>query len=240
VEEHVDLLHSGAALKDGLFSRVDYQVRAAKGASFRSLTATLPPGAHDVYYRDVIGNISTSHVRDDGEKGVVLELEPRFPMFGGWNTAWHHGYNLAARRVLAVDAETGTYRLTVPANVPFQDAVVDEYTVKVVLPEGATDIRVEWPLQTVSESRSTRFTYLDFVTGRPVLKLRARNVVDAAKGDLVVTYSVPALNWLREPALLVAAAFLVFLSVSLGSRASAFLTLATSATAGAAGKVKTA
>jgi hypothetical protein len=52
---------------------VDYQTKNAKGSSFNNLVAIFPPGASDVYYRDVIGNISTSHVRS--EKGrTVLEV----------------------------------------------------------------------------------------------------------------------------------------------------------------------
>lgn len=70
VEEHYELRHTGATLKGG-FSRVDYQLHGSKGASLNSLVATLPPGASDVYYRDVIGNISTSHVRSELTRTVM-------------------------------------------------------------------------------------------------------------------------------------------------------------------------
>lgn len=69
VEEHYEVHHTGAALKQG-FSRIDYQMRNAKGSSFERLTASLPQDATDLYYRDIIGNISTSHVRQ--EKSRVL------------------------------------------------------------------------------------------------------------------------------------------------------------------------
>lgn len=70
VEEHFELVHTGAKLNRG-FSRVDYQYRGAKGASFDSLVAHFPPGATDIYYRDVIGNISTSHVRSEISRTVM-------------------------------------------------------------------------------------------------------------------------------------------------------------------------
>lgn len=37
-------------------------------SSFRHLVARLPPRAHSVYYRDEIGNISTSHLWGDSKK----------------------------------------------------------------------------------------------------------------------------------------------------------------------------
>jgi len=54
----------------------------------------LPELATDVYYRDEIGNISTSNLRQEDDGGVGLELRPRFPLFGGWKTHYVIGYNL--------------------------------------------------------------------------------------------------------------------------------------------------
>lgn len=65
VEEIYELQHAGAKLAGG-FSRIDYQMmRPGPGASpsFRGLVTTLPAQAHNIYYRDQIGNISTSTVK---------------------------------------------------------------------------------------------------------------------------------------------------------------------------------
>ena len=43
------------------------------------LSAHIDRRASDVYYRDIIGNISTSHVRREGDRTLV-ELQMRFPM----------------------------------------------------------------------------------------------------------------------------------------------------------------
>lgn len=44
-----------------------------RGASaFRSLVAKLPPRAHSIYYRDEIGNISTSNLWGDSKKVDIL------------------------------------------------------------------------------------------------------------------------------------------------------------------------
>uniref|UniRef100_A0A2P2J9L9 Dolichyl-diphosphooligosaccharide--protein glycosyltransferase subunit 1 n=1 Tax=Rhizophora mucronata TaxID=61149 RepID=A0A2P2J9L9_RHIMU len=69
ITEHYNIIHAGAKSK-GEFSRLDYQARAhIRGASaFRHLVAKLPPSAHSIYYRDEIGNISTSNLWGDTKK----------------------------------------------------------------------------------------------------------------------------------------------------------------------------
>jgi hypothetical protein len=86
VEEHYEIYHTGAKLATG-FSRHDYQRQQQQNgapSSWRSITALLPITATDIYYRDQIGNISTSHVREapsvEGSNGpaLVFEVEPRY------------------------------------------------------------------------------------------------------------------------------------------------------------------
>ena len=73
---HPHTLPTGATLK-GPFSRYDYQRAPNSGpSSVRSYKTLLPASSRDVYYRDEIGNISTSHLRED-EDFVELELTPR-------------------------------------------------------------------------------------------------------------------------------------------------------------------
>lgn len=50
--------------------RLDYQARPhVRGSSaFKNLVAKLPPRAHSIYYRDEIGNISTSTIWGDSAK----------------------------------------------------------------------------------------------------------------------------------------------------------------------------
>lgn len=63
------------------------------------LQTILPAAAQDVYYRDEIGNVSTSHllILDDS---VEMEIRPRFPLFGGWKTHYIVGYNLPSYEYL--------------------------------------------------------------------------------------------------------------------------------------------
>lgn len=95
-------------------------------------------------------------------------------------------------------------------------AVTDDLTVKVVLPEGSTDLRVDHPLGDyhVEESTSRRFTYLDssFGGGRPVLILHMKNVVDEHRQPVSVSYRVSGFGLGLEPLMLVAS-FLAFFAL---------------------------
>lgn len=71
-----------------------YQTKRNSGSSsFRVLYAALPRLATGIYYRDQIGNISSSTVRS-ADQGVDLTIETRFPLFGGWKTTFYIGYNI--------------------------------------------------------------------------------------------------------------------------------------------------
>ena len=98
VEETIDMYHSGAKLK-GPFSRFDFMRRQGSHSVVKSFKTLLPPTANDVYYRDEIGNISTSNLRESSEQ-VELELRPRFPLFGGWRTHYTVGYNVPSYQYL--------------------------------------------------------------------------------------------------------------------------------------------
>lgn len=52
------------------FCRLDYQARPHVRGQYaiRRLVAKLPPRAHSVYYRDEIGNVSTSNLWSDSMK----------------------------------------------------------------------------------------------------------------------------------------------------------------------------
>ncbi|KAG5542728.1 hypothetical protein RHGRI_015744 [Rhododendron griersonianum] len=148
--EHYNLIHGGSQIK-GEFSRLDYQARPHVGgaSAFRNLVANLPPRAHSVYYRDEIGNISTSNLWGDSKK-TQLEIEPRYPMFGGWRTSFTIGYGLPLKYFLF--QSEGKRFLNISFGSPIRDLVIDNLIVK------------------------TKFSHLD-IDGRPVVVLEKTNVV---------------------------------------------------------------
>lgn len=109
VEETIDMYHSGAQLV-GPFSRFDYMRRQGGASSVKAFKTLLPALAADVYYRDEIGNISTSNLRPakSGKSNAELELRPRFPLFGGWKTHYTIGYNVPTYQYLFTKGKSET------------------------------------------------------------------------------------------------------------------------------------
>lgn len=208
VTEHYKLIHAGAQSK-GEFSRLDYQARPhVRGASaFRHLVAKLPPRAHSVYFRDEIGNISTSHLWGDLKK-TELEIEPRYPMFGGWRTSFFIGYGLPLQDFLF---ESGGKRfLNITFGCPMNEVVIDNLIVKVVLPEGSRDISVSAPFA-VKQWQETKLSHLDIV-GRPVAVLEKTNVVPEHNQHFQVYYKFNNISLLREPLMLISGFFFLFVT----------------------------
>jgi len=211
-EEVYDMEHTGAKLKGG-FSRFEYVQFARRGASFREMHAHLPKDSVNVYYRDQIGNISTSRLHPVSRTSSYQDLEfsPRFPIFGGWKSQWYLGYSVPTHSVLTHVGDKFT--LKVDFSTPVKGVAVDDLTVKVILPEGATNIQVNVPFSVDSTSETTRQTYLDTpAIGRPVVILGKKNVVAAHNVPFEVTFDFPRHFMMHEPLLLVSA-FLAFFVV---------------------------
>jgi len=212
VEEVDELVHTGAKLKGG-FSRIDYDSERARGNSYDTLTAILPRRAENVYYRDIIGNITTSKLRKES-KFQHLSLRPRFPMFGGWKTQWYMGYIVPTEDVLYHNGSTFQFMALFPSHVV--DATVDEMTVKVILPEGAKNAQAKFPWSLDEESETTRLTYLDSqYIGRPVLIFRKKNVIPKHNSNtFTVTFEFEHKYMLHEVFLLVGS-YLAFFVLSM-------------------------
>ena len=99
---------------------------------FQHIIGKLPGTARDVYYRDIIGNISSSVLTQTMSEST-LDLSMRFPLYGGWKTNFYIGYNLPISGF--VDVEGDRYRLTIDLGTPFGAVNTDELTVRVILPE---------------------------------------------------------------------------------------------------------
>nr|GEW87637.1 dolichyl-diphosphooligosaccharide--protein glycosyltransferase subunit 1A [Tanacetum cinerariifolium] len=208
VTEHYELVHGGAQ-STGEFSRLDFQARPnVRGASaFRNLIAMLPPRAHSIYYRDAIGNISTSNIYADSSK-TLLEIEPRYPMFGGWKTSFTIGYGLPLQDYLF--QSDGTRFLNFTFGSPMNDVLVENLTIKVVLPEGSKDISVSVPFP-VKQSQETTFSHLD-IAGRPTIVIEKANVIPEHNQYFQVHYKFSNLSLLTEPLMLISGFFSLFVA----------------------------
>jgi oligosaccharyltransferase complex subunit alpha (ribophorin I) len=126
IEEIYELKHVGAKLKDG-FSRLDYMMkRSYDSPSFRNLRAILPIKANNIYYRDQIGNISTSDMKfDESDGSLELQIETRFPLFGGWQTQFYLGYSVPTE-VALFNMESGRYKLKFDYFTVFEDVWIED------------------------------------------------------------------------------------------------------------------
>lgn len=209
VEEHIDVKHTGAKLK-GSFSRFDYQRQQDGYASVKSFKTILPASARDVYYRDEIGNISTSNMREMDES-VDVELRPRFPLFGGWKTRYFLGYNVPSYEYLFHKGDQYALKMRFVDHI-YDDMVVDELQLKIILPEGAKNIELKVPFDVERKGDETHFTYLDTL-GRPVVVLNKNSLVEQHIQDFELHYTFHKFLLLQEPLLLVGAFYLLFLVI---------------------------
>merc|ERR1712227_330010 len=165
IEETIDVVHRGAQLK-GSFSRYEFQRENSGVSSVKNFKTLLPAAAKDVYYRDDIGNISTSHLKvmDDA---VELDLRPRFPLFGGWKTHYVIGYNVPSYEYLFYSGDKHVLNMRLVDHI-FDDMLVEETDVKVILPEGISNIKLNTPYSMTRRDDDKHYTYLD-TTGRTVV-----------------------------------------------------------------------
>jgi len=231
IEESFLLHHDGAKLKGpyevGMYDRYEH-VMGSMGAqsdpaSVRSLRASLPPGAHDVYYVDRIGNVSTSNFRPGRKsKKSVLEMRPRYPLYGGWKTDFKIGYDVAASELISVDRRSRVHSLNISFGIPFKEPVTDELITRVALPEGAHDVKVVCPYDIDIEPESKRFTYLDTVIGggRPLITFRKKNVINLHTESFEITYVYDSTRIYFKPALVIGGIFMFFVAVMTLSRIS--------------------
>ncbi|XP_017478999.1 PREDICTED: dolichyl-diphosphooligosaccharide--protein glycosyltransferase subunit 1 [Rhagoletis zephyria] len=207
VKENIFMEHTGALLK-GSFSRYEFQKDGRSGNAIKSYKTLLPASASDVYYRDTNGNISTSNMKILRDS-VELELRPRFPLFGGWKTQYTLGYNIPSFEYLFNADDKYQLRMRLIDHI-YNDMVIDEAEVKIILPEGVSNIEITTPYSVKRGANELHFTYLDTV-GRPVITLYRRNLVENHIANFSLKYTFSKISLLQEPLLVVAFFFIIFI-----------------------------
>lgn len=103
------------------------------------LTIPLPAGSANPYFTDEVGNVSTSKFRS-GRSSALLELKPRYPVFGGWSFPFKIGYDNDASKFLKKIQGEG-YVLQVPfleGPKEKEGMSYERINLRIILPEGAT------------------------------------------------------------------------------------------------------
>jgi oligosaccharyltransferase complex subunit alpha (ribophorin I) len=213
VQEDFFLRNDGARLK-GQFSRLQHQQTVNYHASVpivKQLSFKFPPGAHSAYFKDDVGNVSTSNFRE-GKSNSVLDIRPRYPIFGGWNYTWFHGYKVPID-VLLRQGGADTYIVKIPFVENIGEMTVDKAVLKVTLPEGAIDIKIFTPFSVDAQSITTHHMYLSS-TGHPLITFEKFNVVREHSSPILITYTYPFWANFQKP-LVAAAAISVLFFVSM-------------------------
>jgi len=208
VEETVDVTHKGAQLK-GSFSRYEFQRENSGVSSVKNFKTLLPASAKNVYYRDDIGNISTSHMKvmDDA---VELDLRPRFPLFGGWKTHYLIGYNVPSYEYLFYKGDNHVLNMRLVDHL-FDDMLIEDTEVRIILPEGANNLELSTPYPVRRGQDDKHFTYLD-TTGRTVVVFYSiGDLTENHIQDFQLQFTFPKTSMLHEPLILISAFFLLFL-----------------------------
>ena len=216
-EERYLYSNAGASLKEQ-FNRVQWTAQKYYNpATFalKEFKIPLSPGARDAYFVDDVGNVSTSRFRPgDVAKGrkAMLELTPRYPVFGGWRYKFKIGWDRDARDHLR-KTSSGEHILRVPflEGPRTNDGIYYERVkLRVILPEGAKNVRWETSVPVEESSESIHRTFMDTI-GRTSLHLTARNLCDDwTERDLVVLYEYPAGAAWRKPLTIIASMAAVF------------------------------
>jgi len=209
IQDNIWLHNAGPRLK-GHFSRLEFQSQNYFGRlaphTMSSMALHLPPGIQNVYYYDLNGNVSTSRFRpapsvpkgSQSNQYSVFEMRPRYPLMGGWNYSFTLGWDSPLQDYAGWDSQNGRYIVGIPVQTLIPGAVVDEAELKIILPEGATDIQFYPPFPAVMNSLSTHITYLD-TTGRPAISLLYHQLTDKHTGTIYVSYKVPLTAHLKKP-----------------------------------------
>ncbi|MCL4130022.1 UNVERIFIED_CONTAM: hypothetical protein GTU68_033843 [Idotea baltica] len=94
----------------------------------------------------------------------------------------------------------------------FDDMVVNEMTLKIIIPEGVKDVEFKPPYDVERHDDRLHYTYLD-TFGRLVISATCRNLAEFHIQDFELLYTFPSYLMLQEPLLVVVAFFLMFLMV---------------------------
>jgi oligosaccharyltransferase complex subunit alpha (ribophorin I) len=231
VNEDLTLVNKAAAL-NGEFSRTPYihmkyaqgnQQGFTLGHTLQATDAIVPVTAFDIHYRDVIGNISSSSAKRESDLTRV-NLRPRFPLLGSWKTEFSFMYNLpfsSEKEAFIKQKGTDEFLLSVPLSHSLSNIFAENLEVKLILPAGASDIRISLPGRHVESLRTENmFGWIDTPllgpeSGRTVITFSAGPSVagdkNSVKNALFVTYRMSPLALLKAPVLLTLYIFAIFL-----------------------------
>lgn len=138
---------------------------------------------------------------------LIVTLKPRFPLFGGWKTYYKLGYQLPLDELVTKNGAHHSLKVNFIDHI-YDNLVIEDATVKIILPEGATIVKVQPPYDVEQLPVQVKLTYLDLV-GRTILTFKKTNLVEDHIQQIEIVYNYNQLWKLQEPVLIFAAFVLV-------------------------------
>jgi len=209
-KEDLIVHHDGSELKNN-FNRVAFQrsqFYTETPSSVKDMIFVLPPRAQDIFFVDTIGNVSTSAFHKDDTR-TLLQVLPRYPLFGGWKYTWSQGYSNPLDGNVKYNSKLKKYVFQAPILLSLKNVPIDHFKLKVVLPEGVRNVDVHLPYSFDSEKREMTYSYLD-TTGRPTIILEKDNVCDDHFQYFQISYNLPFYFTLQKPLVVGFAIFSLF------------------------------
>ena len=216
VTEEYQIENIGAKLI-GEFGRIDYDdgVTGGKNA-LKKIRAKLPLRAWGLWYRDEIGNVSTSNARRE-INDVDLELTPRFPILGGWKSNYDIGYNLPTKFHVKTNNK-GNYMVNLTFGMPYKNMLARNYTVKIILPESADNIKVNLPIDVhYSVDYDKEYGCLDLF-GRKSIIIKLNNMYDVYNTNIFISYDYKWTMLFVKPLILIFYFIILFTVMIISSR----------------------
>ena len=221
VKEEYQIENIGAKLI-GEFGRIDYDDGMTGGKNaLKSIRAKLPLRSWGLWYRDEIGNVSTSNAKRE-LNDVDLLLTPRFPILGGWKSNYDIGYNLPTKFHVKTNNK-GNYMMNLTFGMPYQNMLARNYTVKVILPESADNIKVKLPIDAqYNINYDKEYGCLDLF-GRKSVIITLNNMYDVYNTNIFITYDYQWTMLFVKPLILIIYFLALFTIMIIYSRANVSL-----------------
>jgi len=221
-EDHFTIYHEGARIK-GHFSNIDFRMfqhTHQDSNVVKSFPLSLPPNSKDVYYKDSIGNVSTSNFRPSRNSidRAILDIRPRYPLYGGWKYKFFYGFNVPSTAFLKqYTSDSSKFQLSVPMFDTLKNLSYISTSLQIQLPEGAKITNIEYSYN-ADITKFKTYTYLDTI-GRTTIKFTKSNAVDEVAGPIKITYSFPLYLLLLKPLAVALAMMLMLISSMVYARA---------------------
>lgn len=230
VTEDYEFVHLGHATKEGSFSRLEFlQSLSTRGLEIQDIPIipiSLPATARNFQVRDEVGLIHSPMNRRQSpfnpDTTHVMEVQPRFPVSGGWNLAWTVSYAMPTTgfvdKIHIKEKQSSAKRLIIPMLEMFNDIAIEDFTLRIVLPADSTIYGEQAIVTSAADTfivnrRHYTIPMALHAGQKQVHTITMKNVAKDHLSFAVVIFSYPPWTILRLPVITSAVALIIVLMI---------------------------